>query len=499
MKDDILGSDNEKVDKMEVDEENGNNSNNLEQPKQTTTLQSAMNNQLETGVDALDDILEDSCKRIAETEAEIPQPKTVDIGQEKLKPKRRKKKKKKSLEANTATCELDATPLVTNPASRRYKKKSIIHDGVSDGEDTASLSAASKLVTPTIPALQPKACDNSKPVVETIVESAQLNDRNASAETTQRKKRKIIDIESSDSESEFVDVVQTQAPKPNITLPQAKKKQSWKLKRKTIRIDCRREKQHAALNETPQTITHSLHKQTIEGLECLLWSLRDQLTKIQSMEYVAAWRHGKYFMTAWNSNADLVQETYYQVKMLESAYDSCGDSLLRNQILSLVEVALHECKAHTSIFNSVHQRLVSGAQMEMSPTLALFVQAQYSDFLETHTVSPNNQMMEKCNLVRSEIVTLWGLVDSWWTQREESENEEDGSISVYVRKREQLNMVKILMRYGTQCNNTVDFDEVEQFQTHLDENKFKEIGRERVRVKLLGLIGLYRILMTSII
>ncbi|KAJ3027123.1 UNVERIFIED_CONTAM: hypothetical protein HDU68_004400, partial [Siphonaria sp. JEL0065] len=363
------------------------------------------------------------------------------------------------------------------PSKRRRKKKLIVPptplqqvQPMATTPTIVILNAGPTVVTPTA---QPIA------VPPTIPQPLQQAVTVASP-----KKRTLMQSEFSDDEEV---PIQLQSKSTTTTKPNPiREKQTWRTKRKILKLVYRLPQQQQP--ETPRKgITQVLHTYTIETLEVLLWSLREQLTRIASMEYVGGWRHGKFYLNDWDTKAGVVEDVYHDVKMLEMGYGTgnCEEdrSGVGKNILALVKQALEDCTPHLKVFQSVYNRLVPTASLtkacSMTQDLARLIETESSWFLENHVTNRRLNSLEKSAVVRTEIKKLWDII-SGWTMEEGADGYKGGDgygrISDYIRKREQLNMVAVLMN-GYPANEYVDQVEMQEFQEHLAVNAREEQER----------------------
>ncbi|KAJ3067904.1 hypothetical protein HDU98_008905, partial [Podochytrium sp. JEL0797] len=318
--------------------------------------------------------------------------------------------------------------------------------------------------------------------------------------TIHPRKRKSILIESSDSsDSDSPEPVTTTTPHPAPKCATKPPKTSWRQKRLAIKLT---KKAPLAPTSTPtprQTLIQQLHQYDIEALETLVWELKDQMMKIQALEYTPRWPRGAFCLNLWDLRGEKVEMGWGEVKMLERVYggfvggEEGGDGVGK-EILALAHHALHECTPHHRILTSIHARLTTPpfhAQAPvMSQALSHLLARECNDFMNVVEVSVD--VLARGKVVREEVGRLWEEVRGWGGE----EGEGEGCLAEYVRKREQLNIVEILMR--DQSDAAVDEEEMKAFQKHLQENERREHERNIVRAKLAGLLRLYSILMSSL-
>ncbi|KAJ3402859.1 hypothetical protein HDU80_004704 [Chytriomyces hyalinus] len=325
-----------------------------------------------------------------------------------------------------------------------------------------------------------------------------------------KKKRKIIEVETSSSENESEqggpkDVKVTPLESGNHIGPMQKKrktKRDWRM----IRMASREAKKTAransanhAIKETPASIRAKLQRFPIEKLELLLWDIRTHLTQIRDLEYHSNfWSRGAFFGGLWDSKADVVEEVHHEIEFLRCTYSL--EESVGKAILCLADAIVKDSTPHrfavSHIFSSIKKpQLQEG--VTMSETLSNFLSSQFSEFFETHAVKPFAQAIKAGAIVRSEMERLWNKLEQWSFSNSESSVNGDLTLSAFIRGREQLNMIKL---FSFAANDGCDEESngMQGFLKELDDNMLAEKEKIQLRLQLKGLMALYKVMMSGI-
>ncbi|ORY47658.1 hypothetical protein BCR33DRAFT_714757 [Rhizoclosmatium globosum] len=300
------------------------------------------------------------------------------------------------------------------------------------------------------------------------------------------RKRKLISLETSDDDDEKSEIeipqnpsTKQQPPTLNPSEPPSKSKK-WRSKQRT---------------RTPaksQLLT-TLHNYSVETLETLLWSLRTQLVKMQALEYIPTWRHGQYCLDWWQhrgrvfaSGCKFIRglETVYRVNTQENREVEEGEveeSVVSKSILSLANEVLMDVKPHVRLFRNIRERVVG---MD-GPTLVTgLILREIETLQETFVEDTRRQVLQKTKVIRSEISRLWREIGLW--------NDECTSVKELSWKQEVFAVTEMLMKDTGEDSDLQDIKE--DFESSIKEEQI----RENARVKLVGLLWLYRLWMSSI-
>ncbi|KAJ3248520.1 hypothetical protein HDU78_000168 [Chytriomyces hyalinus] len=325
-----------------------------------------------------------------------------------------------------------------------------------------------------------------------------------------KKKRKIIEVETSSSENESEqgdpEDVKVAPLEPGNHIGPMQKKRKTKRDWRMIRMASREAKKTAransanhAITETPASVRAKLRRFPIEKLELLLWDIRTHLTQIRDLEYHSNfWSRGAFFGGLWDSKADVVEEVHHEIEFLRCTYSL--EESVGKAILSLADAIVKDSTPHrfavSHIFSSITKpQLQEG--VTMSETLSSFLSSQFSEFFETHAVKPFAEAIKAGTIVRSEMERLWNKLEQWSFSNSESSVNGDLTLSAFMRGREQLNMIKLFSFAGNDgCDE--ESNGMQGFLKELDDNMLAEKEKIQLRLQLKGLMALYKVLMSGI-
>ncbi|KAJ3093481.1 hypothetical protein HK100_006589 [Physocladia obscura] len=220
----------------------------------------------------------------------------------------------------------------------------------------------------------------------------------------------------------------------NIKSKSKKPKVNWREYRAAAAAAKRDRLKESVLGNSSNKLLSQLQVLDLEDIELIQWNLRDQLTKIRDLDYLAQWRHGKYHINIWDSKASDIERVYYDVKALELIYGN-DDSENSKQIKHLVRFFLTDTSPPIrEIFPAID---TSEKEETISPALLQLLDIQKDKICSTLIESSVNTLNQG-KVVRNEIFSSWEMVKTW-----SSERIGGGSISDFIKQREQFSAFKL--------------------------------------------------------
>ncbi|KAJ3381191.1 hypothetical protein HDU84_005287 [Entophlyctis sp. JEL0112] len=246
----------------------------------------------------------------------------------------------------------------------------------------------------------------------------------------------------------------------------------------------------------------SLEQLGIEALEALMWDIREQLLRMQNLEYVADWPYGKSVLNSvslseWRARE--VERLFFDVKALELLYQ--GDDMPfvsefvpadAETMQEIVSACLRRSAPHRRALCDLLESEVSfqADNNSLTPTLQRLLKAQHASKMQKHAEDAmNNLLVGNGRLLREQVSRRWSAV------RRLPYNYVFPS-SGFIRKQEQLEIIKLLS--WANSGNLIDDAELDEYQRELDGSAGEEAGRALIRVALRGAIAVYRILAGSV-